>query len=173
MRFILGLTAVGFLWASGAQAQLRDHPTPSGLEVPRFVSLKNDKVNGRKGPSLQHPIRWVYKRKGLPVKITAETDNWRRIQDPVGDTVWVHRSMVSGRRTAMVQDEPAGGLQVRRKPSQSAGAVASLAKGVVVIIKTCEDNWCQIEVGRKKGWIQAKGLWGLMPHEPKDWQSKR
>ncbi|NJR20392.1 MAG: hypothetical protein HC777_02240, partial [Hyphomonadaceae bacterium] len=77
--------------------------TPSGQPVPRFVSLKFSKIRGRAGPDLDYPIRWEYKRKGLPVQVIAETDEWRRIQDPNGTISWVHKRMIDGKRTAIVR----------------------------------------------------------------------
>ncbi len=135
--------------------------TPSGLPVPRYVSLRHDTVNGRIGPSLDHPIRWVFHRQGLPVQITAETENWRRVRDPAGDVVWVHRSMVSGRRTVMVGTEPHGGVMLYKSPDETARPVLRLGKGVIATLKSCERQWCQLDVGDKQGWAQAKYLWGL------------
>ena len=75
---------------------------PSGLALPRFVSLKADKINVRRGPSSEHQVAWVFQRKGLPVEITAEFENWRRIRDSDGDEGWVYQSMLSGKRMALV-----------------------------------------------------------------------
>src|SRR6202048_4526080 len=74
----------------------------SGLPVPRFVSLKPDRVNVRAGPTRDHDVAFVYTRAGLPVEITAESDNWRRIRDWEGSEGWVYHSLLSGRRTAVV-----------------------------------------------------------------------
>src|SRR4051812_41650183 len=76
--------------------------TASGLPIPRFVSLKSDRVNVRGGPTKDHDVAWVYTRAGLPVEITAEFENWRRIRDWEGAEGWVYHSMLSGRRTALV-----------------------------------------------------------------------
>src|ERR1700754_1083454 len=76
--------------------------TTSGLPVPRFVSLKSDRVNVRAGPTKDHDVTWVYTRAGMPVEITAEFDNWRRIRDWEGAEGWVYHSLLSGRRTAVV-----------------------------------------------------------------------
>ncbi len=75
---------------------------PSGLPLPRFVSLKAEKVNVRRGPSSDHAVAWVFQRKGMPVEIVAEFDNWRRIRDSDGEEGWILQNMLSGRRTAVV-----------------------------------------------------------------------
>src|SRR5262249_7190806 len=72
------------------------------LPIPRFVSLKSDKVNVRSGPTKDHEVTWVYTRTGLPVEITAEYENWRRIRDWEGAEGWVYHSLLSGRRTGLV-----------------------------------------------------------------------
>ena len=74
----------------------------SGLPVPRFVSLKSDRVNVRAGPNKDQEVRWVYTRAGMPVEITAEFENWRRIRDWEGAEGWVYHSLLSGKRTAVV-----------------------------------------------------------------------
>src|SRR6476646_8312916 len=78
----------------------------SGLPVPRFVSLKSDKVNVRAGPTKDHDVAWVYNRAALPVEITAEFENWRRIRDWEGAEGWVYHSLLSGKRTAVVVPNP-------------------------------------------------------------------
>src|SRR3954470_16891942 len=92
--------------APGCAAWARAADTPlgpkSGLPVPRFVSLKPDKVNVRGGPTRDHEVTWQYTRAGLPVEITAESDNWCRIRDWEGSEGWVYHSLLSGRRTAVV-----------------------------------------------------------------------
>ncbi len=76
--------------------------TASGLPVPRYVSLKSDHVNVRAGPTKDNDVAWVYTRSGLPVEITAEFENWRRVRDSEGAEGWVYHSLLSGRRTAVV-----------------------------------------------------------------------
>src|SRR6266542_3180759 len=89
------------LVAAGAAEQLSTG-SASGLPVPRFVSLKSDRVNVRAGPTRDHDVTWVYTRAALPVEVTAEFENWRRIRDWEGAEGWVYHSLLSGRRTAIV-----------------------------------------------------------------------
>jgi SH3-like domain-containing protein len=134
--------------------------TPSKLPVPRFVSLRYNKVNGRAGPDGNYPIRWVYERRGLPVQVTAETDNWRRIQDPEGGTVWVHKRTLDGRRTAMIRPTRDLRTGLYSKPQDGARVVAWLADGVVAEITDTRPGWREIRTGRLQGWVPLADLWG-------------
>ena len=138
--------------------------TWSGEPVPRFASLKFNAVNGRSGPSLDHPILWRYRHEGLPVKVIAETENWRKIRDPLGDEVWVHRRTLSGRRTAMISVPRARDVVVRRRPDRHGHAVAVVESGVVVDVERCLHGWCRVEGARASGWLPEGVLWGASPN---------
>lgn len=130
--------------------------TPSGLPVPRFVSLKFTEVNGRAGPSEQHPVVWQYHLRGLPMQVVAETENWRRVRDPEGELVWMHRRTLDGRRTALVTAETP--LLAR---AESGAAVKAVAEpGVVVQIRACKGEWRRVAAGDYQGWAPASALWG-------------
>lgn len=134
--------------------------TPSGQPVPRFVSLKFAKINGRAGPDRTYPVRWVYKRKGLPVRIIAETEEWRRIQDPDGSVSWVHRRMVDGRRTGIVRPVRDMRVALHVKPESAARVSAWASDGVIVDITDERPGWREIKSGRFKGWVPAAEIWG-------------
>jgi SH3-like domain-containing protein len=140
----------------------------SGLPVPRFVSLKADRVNVRGGPTKDHQVTWIYTRSGLPVEITAEFDNWRRIRDWEGAEGWVYHSMLSGRRTAMVTAPAKGSetlLALHDKADEQSPITARLEPGVTANVKTCTGSWCRL-VGRGfDGWIKEDRLWGVYPGE--------
>ena len=132
--------------------------TPSGLPVPRFVSLKAEKTNCRTGPSFDHPIRITYMRKGLPVMVVAETsDHWRKIRDSEGDECWAHRTKLSGVETALVLVD---GLSLYRRPEISAPLRARLGKGVIGRIETREGDWLRVSANGVKGWAVISGFWG-------------
>ena len=138
----------------------------SGLPVPRFVSLKPDKVNVRAGPKRDHDISWQYQRAGLPVEITAESDNWRRIRDWEGAEGWVYHSMLSGRRTALVTAKAKDELvPLRASPAADSAVVARLQAQVVGSVKECTGTWCRIAGQGFDGWIAQEHLWGVYPHE--------
>ncbi len=132
--------------------------TPSGLPVPRFVSLKSDKVNCRSGPSLQHPKELTFIRKGLPVRITAETlDHWRRVEDNDGDSCWVHSTLLSGVTTALVIKQKAHVLATAKPDARIR---AKIDAGVIVRVRKCKMSYCQVNVDNIAGWVLKDTLWG-------------
>lgn len=149
-----------------APAPKIDKGPVTGLPIPRFVSIKADKVNVRKGPSRDHDIAWIFQRAGLPVEITAEFENWRRIRDSDGAEGWVMQSMLSGRRTALVapwsKDRM---LPVRRTSDDVAPVVAQLEPGVLGAIEACSGEWCRLDGDGFDGWIRQSDLWGAYPGE--------
>lgn len=132
--------------------------THSGLPVPRFVSLKFGRVNGRQGPSLKHPVLWQYRRKGLPLIVIAEMDVWRKVRDVHGDESWVRGSSLSGTRMALTRQE----TTLRAKPKTTARIKAVSDANVLLEVDMCnEDNWCKVSSGDGyKGWALKSNLWG-------------
>ncbi len=138
----------------------------SGLALPRFVSLKTDRVNVRRGPSSDHGLSWVFTRKGLPVEIIAEYEHWRRVRDSEGSEGWVYHSLLSGRRTAIVA--PWNGtktIALRTAGTEKGLPIALIGAGVVGEVESCDGDWCRIAVDRYDGWIQQAMLWGVYPGE--------
>ena len=129
--------------------------------MPRFVSLRNDVSNGRAGPSRSHPIAWRYKRAGLPVEVIAETPEWRRVRDPGGEVTWMHRSILSGRRSVWTLDDTP--LYARDRTGSSVEAIAG--PGVVLSLERCRTGWCRVEAQGHRGWVETGTLWGVYPHE--------
>jgi SH3-like domain-containing protein len=134
--------------------------TPSRLPVPRLVSLRYSKVNARAGPDSAYPVRWVYTRRGLPVRVTAETEEWRRIQDPEGSVVWVHKRMLDARRTAVVRPSGAARVGLHRDPRSDARVTAWLADGVIGEVVEARPGWRKLRVGKHRGWVRASEMWG-------------
>lgn len=164
-KMVLMPAALAVLMLAGTtQAQERTK-TPSGLPVPRYVSLKFTEVNARSGPSEDHRISWTYERRGLPVEVTAETEMWRRIRDPDGSQAWVHKRTLDGRRTAMVRGAPNAFAPLRRTPEPDAAVVAEVQSNVIGQLEECREGWCRLQVGRREGWIPAASLWGVDPEE--------
>jgi len=133
------------------------------LPLPRFASLKSDEVNLRAGPGQSYPVEWVFTRKGLPVEIVAEYDQWRKIAAVDGTIGWVHRVMLSGQRTVLV-----GGVDVvtaRDESSDASMPVFQAEPGVQGALLRCEDDWCRIDVAGKKGWLPIASLWGVYPSD--------
>jgi SH3-like domain-containing protein len=143
--------------------------TSSGLPVPRYVSLKSDHVNVRAGPTKDNDVAWVYTRSGLPVEITAEFENWRRVRDSEGAEGWVYHSLLSGRRTAVVTMKSKDELAPLRESADPMSVVtARLQVGVVAQVKKCTSNWCHVVGTGFDGWIEQQRLWGVYADEKVD-----
>ena len=136
--------------------------TVTGLPLPRYVSVRADEVNVRTGPGVRYPIDWVFVREDMPVEIVAEFETWRQVRDWQGVTGWVHRSMLSGKRTVMVA--PAT-VTLRRDADPDSPPVARAEQGVVAELETCVGEWCQVVVDGVEGWSQRTDLWGATPGE--------
>lgn len=138
----------------------------SGLPLPRFVSLKAEKVNVRKGPSSDHDVAWVFQRKGLPVEIIAEFENWRRVRDSDGEEGWILQSMLSGKRTAVVAPWRNGQpLTLQSSESDASSVVARLEPGVLSQVKSCDGTWCELDAAGYDGYAKQDMLWGVYPGE--------
>jgi len=134
----------------------------TNLPLPRFVSLKASEGNVRRGPGLTHRIDWVFSRAGMPLLITAEFDNWRRVEDHEGAGGWVHFALLSGVRTVLVTLDMA---EIRDAPSDSATVVAQAELGVIGRVQRCEADWCRIALDGRRGWVRTSAIWGVRPGE--------
>src|SRR5215475_3615661 len=151
--------------AAAAQSESPGAPNgPSGLPLPRFVSLKAERVNVRSGPTKDNDVNWVYTRVGLPVEIIAEYDNWRRIRDWEGAEGWVLHSLLSGRRTALIS-APAKSVDdfvpLHASADDTSAITARLQAGVLATVKRCSGNWCRVAGEGYDGWIEQERLWGV------------
>lgn len=144
---------------------------PSGLPLPRFVSLKASRVNLRIGPGRNYSVDWLYLTQGLPMEIIQEYDNWRRVRDSEGTEGWINQSLLSGRRTAIVtpwQRDKTALVELMAGPEPGVRAVASLEPGVVGVVESCTGEWCKIAVGGHEGWVRQSQIWGVYPGEKID-----
>lgn len=150
---ILVLTAFVFLGLTGsASAEDRD--------VPYWATIRDSatELNMRVGPSPDYPISWVYHRPGLPVKVIRVHQAWRLVRDPVGDEGWVASRLLSPDHGAIViGKEP---TPMRSGPSSDSRLRWRLAPGVVGVLGSCSDGWCELRVGKREGWVEASHLWG-------------
>lgn len=137
----------------------------TNLPVPRFVSMKTSEGNVRRGPSLTHRIDWVFKRRDMPLQITAEHGHWRRVQDRDGAGGWVHYALLSGVRTVLVEKDM---LAVHARPDPKAPINAAFELGVVARLGECNPEWCRISAGGYRGWARKADLWGVGPEELRD-----
>ncbi len=134
----------------------------TNLPLPRFVSMKASEGNVRRGPSLSHRIDWVYKRRNMPLQITAEHGHWRRVQDRDGAGGWVHYSLLSGVRTAIVEVDL---LNLHARPDPSTPVNAQLSLGVVAELRQCQTDWCELSAGGYRGWARKGAYWGVQAGE--------
>lgn len=135
--------------------------TPSGLEVPRYVSLKYAEVNARNGPDEAHRLLWIYHVKGLPVQVVAETREWRRICDPEGGLAWVHKRTTDGRRSAM--RVLSTNLPLLGAPKAGAKVNAYLKGRSIAQLDKCEKGWCRLRADGSSGWARESDIWGADP----------
>ena len=135
-------------------------PAAQAQEGPRFVSLKAERANLRVGPGRRYPIDWVYTRPGLPLLVVAHFDQWRWVLDHEGTKGWMHKSLLSTRRTVVIMD---GVQTIRERPLTGSPAVLRAEAGVVADLLGCEDGWCRIALAGEEGWVLEGTLWGVKP----------
>ena len=166
---LAGLGAGAAMAQAGAGASTGK--SESGLPLPRFVSLKADRVNLRTGPGTDYPTSWVYRQAGLPLEVLSELEGWRQVRDAEGATGWVTQSLLSGRRTALVTpwDVKAGEatpqVAVRSDDSERSRAVANVEAGVIANVQSCDGRWCHVTIDRFRGYVLQKQLWGVYENE--------
>ena len=134
----------------------------TNLPLPRYVSLKGSEGNARRGPGLTHRIDWVFTRAGMPLKITAEYENWRRVEDFEGAGGWVHYSLLSGVRTVQVTLDMA---EFHDAPEDGSTVVAQAEIGVLGRVQACTADWCRIALDGARGWVRKSAIWGVKPDE--------
>ena len=133
-------------------------------KLPRFVSLRADKVNMRTGPGFNYPIDWVYMRKQLPVEIIAEFETWRKVRDWQGTQGWIHQSMLSGKRTLLITGDV---RNLRRKDDSKSVTRVRAEPGVIGRLLGCpkQNGWCLVEIAGFEGWLRHVDFWGVYKSE--------
>lgn len=177
-RHTVAIVALALGIGTNAPALAQSLPQPfgvgaTGLPLPRFVSLKSDRVQVRQGPGTDHKILWVFNRVGLPVEVIQEFENWREVRDQDGSVGWVAHSLLSARRTAVILAWAAGQTKsgtakpvpLRDEDSDSARTLALLEPGVICGVRQCDGTWCQISIGDYRGYVEQAKLWGVYPGE--------
>lgn len=165
MKIVSFLLAVMFLWSWPAESQTLEENGESGLKLPRFVSLHSNLINARSGPGVRYPIEWVYMQKNAPVEIVAEFEDWRQIKDWQGSKTWVHRSMLSGRRSVKVITP--GENNIYAKADYNSNVIAKVEDEVVGDVIKCPNTstFCQVKFDRITGWLPRQNLYGIYPEE--------
>ena len=125
-------------------------------KLPRFASLRSDKVNLRAGPGVRYPISWIFVRQSLPIEILAEFELWRKIRSQSGTEGWVHKSLLSGRRSAVVT----GKVRTLFRRAEGDVPVLRAEPGVQGRLMACKGNWCKMKIGGTTGWLKRQHVWG-------------
>lgn len=134
----------------------------TGFPIPRYVSIKASEAYARRGPSRSHRIDWVFQRRNMPMQIVAEYGHWRRVIDRDGAGGWMHYSLLSGVRTAIVEVDM---LELRQHPDPTSPVQAQAELGVIAFLEECANDWCRLNVGGHRGWVPEDTLWGVEPGE--------
>lgn len=153
LAFMLAMTPV-------LQAQQDGRGQVTGLQVPRYISLKSKTANVRRGPSTTNRIDWVFAHRGMPLRVLAEYREWFRVEDADGEGGWVHTALLSSIRTLLVQQD---GLILREAPLASSAPLAELEAGVIVRMGECVPGWCEATIDGYNGWLPKDGIWGEDP----------
>ena len=124
-----------------------------------FLTLRNEKVNLRQGPSFDYPVKIFYKKKFLPVLVQDRSENFRKVRDHENNTGWIHISQLSKKKAAIVIDDK---LILFNSPTIYSNPIAILKKGRLVKIKKCKNDWCKVITGGFNGWVKKESLWGLL-----------
>jgi len=159
VALIVGVCALAYSAAATPPAPSATSENPSGLPVPRYVTLKSNPVKARSGPSDDHRVLWDYQVRGLPVQVVGETKDWRRICDPDGSLSWVNKLTTDGRR-AVMRTAP-GQAPIYQSPHDNARVAAYLANRGLAALDRCQGDWCKIKVGGISGWVRGADVWGV------------
>ena len=130
----------------------------TNLPLPRYVSLKSAKGNARRGPGPTHRIDWVFTTSGMPLRLTAEYEHWRRVEDAEGVGGWVNFALLSGVRSVLVQQDMA---EFRQQPDDLAEVAYQAELGVIGRLLECNPDWCRVSVEGTRGWVRKTALWGV------------
>jgi SH3-like domain-containing protein len=122
----------------------------------KFLSLKKNKTNVRYGPGLDYPIKYIYRKINLPVKLIDIKENMRRVIFLDNNSGWIHRSQLQSSNSIIILEEKI----LFKKPSNHSKPLVRLEKGRLLVIKKCEDEWCKIKTDNYTGWIKTKNVWG-------------
>ncbi|RZI47230.1 hypothetical protein EDM53_03250 [Rickettsiales endosymbiont of Peranema trichophorum] len=161
---LVHIAIVGILACTIAQSKSR-------LPIPRFVSLKPDEVNLRSGPGFQYPIKWSYKRKGYPMEVSAEFENWRQLRDIDGTEGWVNGNLITPKRriVAIPKGKINTGdhqeIMLLKYPNETARPVVRIEYGVIGDVKKCNQHWCKVVIRSYSGWIKKENIWGVYKDE--------
>lgn len=161
LRGITGLwvaVAVAAGGGAGVAATEEVRGAVTNLPLPRFVSLKTSEGNARRGPATNHRVDWVFTRRDMPLRVTAEFEHWRRVEDADGAGGWMHYALLSGVRSVTVTEDMAA---LHQQANAASPTRAYLEAGVIARILACEPDWCELSVDGLRGWTLKANIWGV------------
>ena len=158
IRAILAIALLSLATASAAEGR----GPVTNLPLPRYVSLKADEANARRGPGTDHRIDWVFRKRDMPLRVIGEYANWRRVADRDGAGGWVHYTLLSGVRTVLVEVDM---TPLRARPDAGARINAYAEAGVIARLGDCVPGWCRISADGLRGWAETSALWGVGPDD--------
>ena len=135
----------------------------TGLEIPRYISLKSNDANIRVGPSKNYPIQIKYIKKNYPLKVLEEYEDWRKVEDFQKNFGWIHKSLISGTRTGIVLSND--NKTIKLLNTLNGNVIGEIGKGNIVFLEKCKINWCLVSFGDYRGWIEKKNIWGIKEKE--------
>ncbi len=135
----------------------------TGLEIPRYVSLKSNDANIRVGPSKNYPIEIKFIKKNYPLKVLEEYEDWRKVEDFLKNFGWIHKSLISGTRTGIVLSNDNKAIKLLN--TLNGNVIGEIGKGNIVFLEKCKIDWCLVSFGNYRGWVDKKNIWGIKEKE--------
>ncbi len=135
----------------------------TGLEIPRYISLKSNDANIRVGPSKNYPIKIKYIKKNYPLKVLEEYEDWRKVEDFQKNFGWIHKSLISGIRTGVVLSND--NKTIKLLNTLNGNVIGEIGSGNIVFLEKCKIYWCLVSFGDYRGWIDKKNIWGIKEKE--------
>ena len=135
----------------------------TGLEIPRYISLKSNDANIRVGPSKNYPIEIKYIKKNYPLKVLEEYEDWRKVEDFQKNFGWIHKSLISGIRTGIVLSND--NKTIKLLNTLNGNIIGEIGSGNIVFLEKCKIDWCLVSFGDYRGWIDKKNIWGIKEKE--------
>ena len=146
-----------------SQVSNADIGKETGLEIPRYVSLKSNDANIRVGPSKNYPIEIKFIKKNYPLKVLEEYEDWRKVEDFQKNFGWIHKSLISGSRTGIVVSND--NKTIKLLNTLNGNVIGEIGKGNIVFLEKCKIDWCLVSFGNYRGWVDKKNIWGVKEKE--------
>ena len=159
MQIVIALISIIFF----CQVSNADIGKETGLEIPRYVSLKSNDANIRVGPRMNYPIKIKYIKKNYPLKVLEEYEEWRKVEDFKKNIGWIHKSLISGTRTGIVLSNDNKAIKLFN--TLDGNIIGEIGKGNIVFLEKCKIDWCLVSSGNFKGWVNKKYIWGTKEKE--------